>query len=165
MARLSVQGSDLVVSLRPMEKLYLSADPDRQSPLKKLAKQPQVRLPLSAVSRIEVTSPGIELAREIAAYNLKVDMVYARSTQPLHLKGPGLWIHVLTDSDTLVVFYGQHRDAVVVELDQPPSPFGRLVITVSDCTRACTEILRALGWPSPPGFPSRGATRPSRGFG
>jgi hypothetical protein len=135
MAKLAVEGNDLVVSLIPLEKWAFFV-----SPLRKLAAgRWEVRLPLTAVrSASVVPAPWAVLGISYFAVN---PPPRGAATQL-----PVIWVtQVYKESKTFASCWAD-RPAVLVELEDT-SPIRRLVVRVHS-----PELVAASIWkpPSPP---------------
>ena len=115
MATLEVNGNDLVVRLRPLEKLG--------------AIHGDVRVPLKTVTAVRMTTEPWSELRGVRAPGTGLPGVIALCT----LRGSGV-------KDFAAVY--RHGPAVVVETDG--GPFNRLVISCADAAGQVNRITAAL---------------------
>ena len=115
MARLLVEGTDLVVRLSPLERLAALRD--------------DVRVPLSSVRSVDVEPNPWSALRGIRAPGTGIPGVISYGVRRFR-------------GGTDFAAVRARRPAVRVELD-PPAPFGRLVVSVPDADAAVRAIRTA----------------------
>ncbi len=147
MAKLSVRGDELVVTLLAREKQVMTSFGLQRS-LVRIMDGPSVRLPLSRVREVYVAPAYTELVTQ--------NMHYARSmiviSQGHDNGGMGperlFGFYREKKQNKLVVVYGQTNPAVVVVLDDD-GLIRRLVVTTADCSSDAAAIQSAAGLPAP----------------